>query len=171
MADRRLVAAVLILTLIGLVAVLLTQTSLVYRIHPPSPDSYERVTVTAADANGTRLATVEVRVADTRAKRYLGLSATEDLPMDEGMLFVHDRVKTHTYVMRGMSFPLDIVFVGPDERVTAVHHAPVPDGDPERSYSGRAKWVLEVPRGWANRTGLDVGDRVAVPPTARSPAG
>jgi len=171
MVDSRVVTAVLALVVLGLGAALALQSGLVYQLRSPSPDGYERATVTAYDENGTELATVEVRVADTRGKRYLGLSATDDLPTGEGMLFVHESENSYSYVMRNMSFPLDIVFVSSDERVTAIHHAPVPDGDAERSYSGRAKWVLEVPRGWTNRTGLDVGDRVAIPPDAREPDG
>ncbi|MFC7197289.1 DUF192 domain-containing protein [Halosimplex aquaticum] len=84
------------------------------------------------------------------------------------MLFVHPEADNYGYVMRDMAFPLDIVFVSADERVTAVHHAGVPEGSPEKTYSGRAKWVLEVPRGWANETGVDAGDRIAVPSAAHN---
>ena len=128
--------------------------------------SYERTTVTLTEANGTRLATVDVRVADTPMERYTGLSDTESLTPGEGMLFVHERAGTHAYVMRGMSFPLDIVFVAPNGTVTTVHHAPVPPSSTSESeltrYRGYGKYVLELPRGYANRTGLDEGDRVVV---------
>ncbi|WP_159904531.1 DUF192 domain-containing protein [Salinirussus salinus] len=121
-------------------------------------DGYERTTVTAYDANGTELATVDVRVADTSAKRYTGLSDTDALPPDEGMWFVHPEEGRQAYVMRGMSFPLDIVFVDANGTVTRIFHADVAEtGAP---YRARAKYVLEVNRGWANRTGLETGDRV-----------
>ena len=166
MADRPVLAIAFAVVVLGAVAAVFVQSGLVYTVFPPSPDGYERATVTTYDENGTQLATVEVRIADTRGKQYLGLSATDELGPNEGMLFVHDEEDTRGYVMRNMSFPLDIVFVGSDERVTRIYHAPVPDGEYDRSYSGRGKWVLEVPRGWTNRTGLDVGDRVAVPPSS-----
>ena len=139
-----------------------------------APDEYERTTVTLRADDGTRLATVNVRVADTRMKRYTGLSETESLDTGEGMLFVHDREATHAYVMRDMDFPLDIVFVAANGTVTAIHHAPVPsatDGGDLTRYRGYAKYVLELPRGYANSTGLGVGDRVVVPDgvTARTP--
>jgi len=121
-------------------------------------DGYERTTVTASDANGTELATVEVRVADTAAKRYTGLSDTDSLAPDEGMWFVHPEEGRQAYVMRGMSFPLDIVFVDANGTVTRVVHADVEGTD--APYEARAKYVLEVERGWANRTGLEAGDRV-----------
>ncbi len=127
---------------------------------------YERTTVVAYDDNGTELATVHVRVADTYAKRYTGLSDTETLARNEGMLFVHDREARHTYVMRDMAFPLDIVFVDANGTVTTIHHAELPppgtsDGE-LAPYPGRGKYVLEVRYGWTNRTGVDVGDRIVV---------
>jgi uncharacterized membrane protein (UPF0127 family) len=41
-------------------------------------------------------------------------------------------------------------------------------GSDLREYRGRAKYVLELPRGYANETGLDAGDRVRVPPAYRN---
>ncbi|MFC6723812.1 DUF192 domain-containing protein [Halobium palmae] len=128
---------------------------------------YDRTTVTAVDDNGTELATVEVRVADTFEKRYTGLSDTASLDDGEGMLFVHPNGGTHAYVMREMAFPLDIVFVAENGTVTAIHRAPLPpegtsEGDLTR-YRGRGTYVLEVPMGYTNRTGIDVGDRLVVP--------
>jgi uncharacterized membrane protein (UPF0127 family) len=87
------------------------------------------------------------------------------------MLFVHGSEGNYGYVMRDMAFPLDIVFVGADEQVTAIQHAGVPEGSPEETYRARAKWVLEVPRGWANETGVDAGDRIAIPTAVRNASG
>jgi hypothetical protein len=128
---------------------------------------YERTTVTVVDDDdGATLATVEVRVADTYRKRYTGLSDTDSLGPDEGMLFVHEEAGAHAYVMREMAFPLDIVFVATDGTVTRVHHAPLPpEGTPESEltrYRGRGKYVLEVPYGYTNRTGIEAGDRIRV---------
>jgi uncharacterized membrane protein (UPF0127 family) len=166
MADRPVFATLLAVVVLAAVAAVVAQSGLIYAVSSPSPDGYERVNVTAYDDDCGELATVEARVADTRDKRYLGLSNTSELAMGEGMLFVHPSEGRHSYVMREMSFPLDIIFINASERVTTIHHAPVPEGEYERTYSGRGKWVLEVPRGWSNRTGLAVGDRIAIPPAA-----
>lgn len=132
----------------------------------PTPDEYDRATVTAYDDDGTRLGQVEARVADTYAKKYTGLSDTESLGPDEGMLFVYDQEARRTFVMREMSFPLDIVFVGANGTITTIHHAPVPPPGTSESeltrYSGRAKWVLEVNRNWTVEHGVDEGDRIVV---------
>jgi uncharacterized membrane protein (UPF0127 family) len=128
-------------------------------------DDYERTTVTLSDENGTKLATVDVRVADTFPKRYTGLSDTESLRYGEGMLFIHEKEGHYEYVMREMDFPLDIIFVDANGTVTSVHHAPVPSetpGDDLRRYGGYGKYVLEVPMGYANATGISEGDTVVI---------
>jgi uncharacterized membrane protein (UPF0127 family) len=121
---------------------------------------YDRTNVTAYGENGDQLATVDVRIADDRDKRRVGLSRTDSLEFGEGMLFVHGSEDTHTYVMRNMSFALDIIFADSDGRITTIYHAPV-DGD---SYDGWGKYILEVPRGWANETGVTTGARIEIPP-------
>ncbi|MFB6096641.1 MAG: DUF192 domain-containing protein [Haloferacaceae archaeon] len=159
---RSLSAVVVSLAVLAIAALLVAQLGL---IPAPSDSAYERTTVTVVDANGGQLATVDVRVADTWRKRYTGLSDTDSLAYGEGMLFVHDGAGTHTYVMREMDFPLDIVFAAPDGTITTIHHAPVPaetPGDSLRPYEGRGKYVLEVPRGYANQTGMAVGDRLRI---------
>ncbi|NLV05271.1 DUF192 domain-containing protein [Haloarcula rubripromontorii] len=138
---------------------------------PPTDASTPRTTVAVREDNaGEPLGTVEVRIAQTFNQRYVGLSETESLGPDEGMLFVHDEAGQHTYVMRNMSFPLDIIFIDANGTITTIHHAPLPpEGTSESDltgYEGRGKYVLEVNRGWANRTGVEVGDRVELPPEA-----
>jgi uncharacterized membrane protein (UPF0127 family) len=131
------------------------------------PGSYERTTVTVVDENGSELGAVDARVADTWQKRLVGLSRTESLGPDEGMVFVHDDEQRRAFVMREMSFPLDIVFVAENGTITQIHHAPVPSAGTGESdleeYAGVGTYVLEVNRGWTNETGTSVGDQVRIP--------
>jgi uncharacterized membrane protein (UPF0127 family) len=124
--------------------------------------NYDTTTVVLLDANGTELATVDAWVADTFAKRYTGLSDTESLESGQGMLFVFDGEGDRAFVMRDMAFPLDMVFVDAEGTITAIHHAPVDSDGDLTQYSGRAKYVLEVPMGYTNRTGVEVGDRMRI---------
>lgn len=118
-------------------------------------------TVTFVDANGTELATVGVRVADTRQERRTGLSETDSLPENEGMLFVFPSEREPEFVMRNMSFPLDMIFVDEDGRITEIYEAPVEDR-PLTGYSASAKWVVEVNRGFTEEHGISVGDSVVI---------
>ncbi|GAA0531848.1 DUF192 domain-containing protein [Halorubrum ejinorense] len=121
---------------------------------------YDTAAVEAVDGDtGESLATVEVRVADGPLKQYVGLSATDDLGADEGMLFVHDGTAERAYVMRDMAFPLDIVFADANGTVTRIHAAEV-ESRPYTRYGGTGMYVLEVPRGWSDRHGVTPGDRL-----------
>ena len=125
-----------------------------------------RPQVQLRDANGTELGTVTVSVSDTSDERYTGLSDTERLNESEGMLFVYESSGRRAYVMRDMAFPLDILFVAADGTITTIHHAPTEPGVSNENltrYPGEGQYVLEVNRGYTNRTGVTVGDTVAIP--------
>ncbi|MGB9957423.1 DUF192 domain-containing protein [Haloferax prahovense] len=158
-------------TALLVVAVVVAVASVAYlsnpAVVPGSTDDYERTTLTVVDdETGETLATVNARVADTRAKRFIGLSDTESLAENEGMWFVHDSPGTYAYVMRDMDFPLDIVFVAENGTITRIHHAELdPEGTSESDltrYRGTGKYVLELPYGYTNETGIDAGDRVEI---------
>ena len=71
---------------------------------PASPGDYEHTTVTAVDGEtGEELGRVNAAVADSFSKRYVGLSETDRLPEDRGMLFVHDDVGERTSGSRSVS--------------------------------------------------------------------
>lgn len=129
-------------------------------------DIEPEATVAFVDEDGAELGRVEVAVADTPDERYRGLSDTDPLPLDTGMLFVFDREAERTFVMRRMHYPIDMVFVGADGRVTTIHHAETePNDDPGDDltpYPGRAKWVVEVPYEWTTEHGVEPGDRIQI---------
>jgi len=130
-------------------------------VSTPGSD-YDTATVVLSDENGTESASVDVWVADSFPKRYTGLSDTSALEDGQGMLFIHGSEGNHAYVMRDMAFPLDMVFVAANGTITTIHHAPVESDGDLTHYSGRAKYVLEVPMGYTNRTGVEVGGRMRI---------
>ena len=155
--NRRLVGVAAALALIALAGIGVAAANPALLI-----TGYDTATVEAVDGEtGESLATVEARVADGFVKRYVGLSATEDLDDDEGMLFVHDESAERAYVMRDMAFALDIVFVDANGTVTTVHEA-APESQQLTRYEGTGRYVLEVPRGWSDRHGVEPGDRLVI---------
>ena len=121
-----------------------------------------RVTVRDRESN-EKLGTVTVEVADTPDERYTGLSEHESLGENEGMLFVYPNEGEHTYVMRSMDFPIDILFVDADGRITEIHHAPTEEDNEDLTpYPGRGQYVLEVPYNWTVEHDVEEDDRVIV---------
>ena len=129
-------------------------------IHP----GYGTTEVAVTTPEGEELGSVTAAIADTRDLRYTGLSETEALPEDRGMLFVYDEVDDHTYVMREMDFAVDIVYADDEGVITRIHHAPEPgpdeDGESQR-YPGRGQYVLEVTYEWTTERGVEEGDVLA----------
>ncbi|MEY7851820.1 DUF192 domain-containing protein [Natrarchaeobius sp. A-rgal3] len=160
MAAERIWKGLLAVAALAIVGFVLVQAGVV-----SAPWAQDRAVVHVLDDDGEPKATVDVEVADTVDERYTGLSDHDSLEDGEGMLFVHATEGDRTYVMREMDFDIDIVFVGADREITAIEHARAPEADEdgeELRHSGRAKWVLEVPRGYTNETGIDVGDQIVI---------
>jgi hypothetical protein len=163
MIDRRLRIAfsltVIVVSVVGL-GLFASQMGLL-----PWSGEHSDATVEVVDEDGETLAVVDAEVADTRSDRYTGLSEHDSLADGEGMLFVHDDEDERTYVMRNMSFGIDIVFVDADGQITTIHSAPAPapdeDGEQQR-YSGTGQYVLEVPRGYMDDNGVSPGDRIEI---------
>ncbi len=110
---------------------------------------------------------LSVQVADNNYRQFKGLSGRKSLEPYDGMLFIFPTSKPHVFVMRGMKFPLDIIWFDKGEVVDIAPSLPPQDGVPEdqlKQYLPRkaASMVLEVKAGWALQNGLKIGDRLEV---------
>ncbi|WP_459192851.1 DUF192 domain-containing protein [Halosimplex sp. J119] len=124
---------------------------------------YDTAEVRVRTPDGEQLGAVTAAIADTGDLRYTGLSDTESLPEDRGMLFVYEEVGDHTYVMREMDFGIDIVYADDEGVITRIHHAPAPGPDENgenQTYPGRGQYVLEVNKGWTTERGVEEGDEL-----------
>ncbi|MFC3957371.1 DUF192 domain-containing protein [Halovivax cerinus] len=129
----------------------------------PIHAGYETTEVAVSTQDGDPLGSVTAAIADTPELRRLGLSDTERLPDDRGMLFIFGRDRDRQFVMREMDFGIDIVYAGGSGTITRIHHAQAPgpneDGENQR-YPGRGQYVLEVPYDWTTERGVESGDRL-----------
>lgn len=99
-----------------------------------------------------------VEVADTPLARMKGLSNREEIGAD-GMLFLFDSRGTHGFWMKGMQFPLDIVWIRDREVVGIERNVPIAGTIPHIYYPPIAvDAVLELPAGDAERHDIVIGD-------------
>ena len=99
-----------------------------------------------------------VKVAVTYEERTEGLSTTDKLPKDEGMLFVHEEPERWLiYTMRETSLDLDIIFLDKDKKVISVNTVDAYDIKPIICEE-EAQYVLEVN---AN-SGIKEGDKLNI---------
>ncbi len=128
-------------------------------------EGYEETEIEILNPNGEPLGSVTAAIADTSSSRYLGLSDTDCLPTDRGMLFVYQESQPLTFVMRDMDFGIDIVHIDEDGRITSIQHADPPgEGEsgeePKHQYPGTGQFVLEVNYNWTTERGIETGDVV-----------
>ncbi len=103
---------------------------------------------------------VEAEMVSTPEKLYQGLGQRRELPAGRGMLFVMPRVEVQEFCMRGMKFPLDIIWIV-DGRVAGLEKNVSPQFTGVLASPQPVKFVLEVPGGFADAYGIKAGDRVS----------
>ena len=109
---------------------------------------------------------LKVEIADTQEKRSKGLGGREKLASDEGMLFIFPKRDRYPFWMKGLSFPLDFIWIREDNIVDLLHNVQPPaPGQTDQSlpiYESieEVDKVLEVSAGTAQRLNIKVGDRV-----------
>jgi uncharacterized protein len=116
-----------------------------------------RVSIVAADGRET---TFQVEIADTPAKREMGLQYRRELAADRGMIFVFSREEPHSFWMKNTPIPLDMIFIGADRKIVGIVENTVPFSLDARAVPGSSRYVLEINGGLARRHGFAAGDNV-----------
>jgi hypothetical protein len=103
---------------------------------------------------------LQVQIAETKELRARGLSWNfEELPYDQGVLFVFDKPGTQDMWMMGMQFSIDIIWFDENFNVTHIEKNVPPCLEPIEilacSMNGvpgdNAKYVLEVTAGFVDK--------------------
>lgn len=90
----------------------------------------------------------ETFVADTSLLREQGLSNWSLLLPNQAMLFVFDNDGKHSFWMKDMNFPIDIVWLDKDFNIVHIERNLKPETYPETFVSSvLARYVLELPAG------------------------
>lgn len=105
---------------------------------------------------------IKAEIAKTPAEQYLGLSGRDSLCQNCGMLFIFPDKAERTFVMRGMLFPIDIIWIEGEKIVKIDEELPLPNSTDLKEYnSGQpVNYVLEVASGFCQKNNIRVGDRV-----------
>ncbi|MFA6088915.1 MAG: DUF192 domain-containing protein [Candidatus Woesearchaeota archaeon] len=108
---------------------------------------------------------LDAKVADTSQKRNQGLMFVDKIPGNTGMLFVFDTEGAHSFWMKNVKIPLDIIWLSNQKQILYFQTA-VPCVDSSNCtsyrYSGDSKYAIEVVGGFASENNLKVGDYVMI---------
>jgi uncharacterized membrane protein (UPF0127 family) len=101
---------------------------------------------------------VRAEVVTTPEKLFLGLGYREGLPEGRGMLFVMPGADIQVFCMRGMKFPIDIIWVA-QGKIAGLEKNISPQYSGDLTSPVPVNYVLEVPGGFCDRHGLKLGDK------------
>lgn len=101
---------------------------------------------------------LEVQIADTEPRRVRGLMFQDQLPYNQGMIFVFDEPGLYSLWMLNMQFPLDMIWFDKDGNVVYIEK----DVPPCKSTleiatcqsitpDGEALYILEVTSGFVDK--------------------
>jgi len=104
----------------------------------------------------------DIELADTDAKRVMGLMNRYTMEPQQGMLFIFDYEEIQTFWMKNTYLSLDMLFISADFRIVQIHENAFPLHEDLISSNVRAKYVLEILGGMASKSGISVGDVVEI---------
>ena len=114
--------------------------------------------------------TLEVQIADSDSLRARGLMFQNELPYNEGMLFVFDGSDTRPMWMLNMQFNLDIIWFDENSNVVAIEKDVPPCKTTvevvacrENGVSGdNAKYVLEMTAGFVDKFNITENSKMEI---------
>lgn len=117
------------------------------------------IPLTVESAGGTHRFSVEI--ADTPEAQRRGLMFRTELAPDEGMIFPYDGTRAQSFWMKNTPLPLDIIFIGPDGRISNIAAMTTPYSLDSVYSVGAVLGVLELAGGRAAELGIEPGDKVS----------
>lgn len=110
-----------------------------------------------------------VEVVDDDQERARGLMFRDSMPVERGMLFIHDAQEPQAYWMKNTRIPLDILYFDNEKRLVSQQRdvPPCTLGDRCPSYpsDAPARYVLELNAGQAEAMNLQNGAQLTFDPS------
>ena len=119
---------------------------------PPRKSSLPRITI-----DGISL---PVEIVQDDETRQLGLMNREELPENQGMLFVFEVSQIMSFWMRNTFIPLDIAYISETGEIVDIQRMEPLDESVNYVSAKPALYALEVNAGWFEKNGIKVGSQV-----------
>lgn len=107
---------------------------------------------------------IVAELAITDADKERGLSYRDALPEGSGLLFVYNNYLIPSFWMKGMKFPIDIIWIKDAMVAGYEKNVPIPVGEQYLIYRpvDFINRVLEVNAGFVDKNDIKIGDAVTV---------
>lgn len=124
-------------------------------VHPES--GLELIDVTVVTESGPVIFRTEI--AATPAEQQRGMMFRTEMGEDEAMIFPSVAPEQRSFWMKNTPLPLDIIFIGPDRRITNIGKG-VPYSLESVPSAGASIAVFEIRGGLSEKLGIKPGDLV-----------
>ena len=106
--------------------------------------------------------TFSLYIAKTTSEQEIGLAKYKTIGMSQGMLFLFAKSDYYSFWMKGMHFPIDIIFINGNKVIDIFPAVPIATNDALPTYTtkGKADKVLEINSGLTKNYKIKIGDRV-----------
>ncbi len=111
----------------------------------------------ATDSIITKL---NVEFAESEYETQTGLMYRKSMADDQGMLFIFDDERLHSFYMKNTEIPLDIIFIKSDSTIASFQENAQPFNESGLSSQVAIQYVLEVNAGLAQKWLLEIGDKI-----------
>lgn len=104
--------------------------------------------------------TFEIELATTEYEQTIGLMFRKTLPKKNGMLFIYKDEDYRYYWMKNTYIPLDLIFIDGNLMVVDIFKNAKPLDETTITSKGKARYVLEINAGQAERCKIKKGTKV-----------
>lgn len=116
-----------------------------------------------------RQVSFQVEVADTPAKREMGLQYRRELGENRGMIFIFPVESRQSFWMKNTPIPLDMIFIDTRLKIVGIVEHAQPFSLESRGVAAPSRYVLEINGGLAKRYGIQAGDTVRLEDISTGP--
>lgn len=114
----------------------------------------QRITLTAG------IHKIDTQVAMTSEQHAVGLMYRDEMPQNEGMLFVFGQPTKQCFWMKNTRIPLTAAFVADDGTIVNLENMKPQTAEPHCSTKP-VRYVLEMNQGWFSKKGLKPGSKLS----------
>ena len=107
------------------------------------------------------LANFDIEIAESDYETQTGLMYRSGMMDKQGMLFIFEDSRLHSFYMKNTEFPIDILFIDDQLKIATIKENAQPLDESGISSVVPIQYVLEVNAGLTKKIGLAVGDSIA----------
>ncbi len=109
----------------------------------------------------TLITRLDIEFAETEYETQTGLMYRKSMKDNQGMLFIFNDERVHSFYMKNTEIPLDIIYIKADLTIASFQENAQPFDERGLSSQVPITYVLEVNAGLAEKWLLEIGDHIA----------